>query len=598
MSGQYGIGLHGSKTGWGYHSARLKPSRWSAAYSQAMAGIFQALGRYLLNEPAIVGYHSDTSQEALFDHAGMITDYSPWARRAFAAFLRDRRGLSLEEVNTRYGAAWQSWDEVQLPQAGLPQDGSDLSPAWQDFSAFKQATVRRGLVDLCVNPLRKTGDPRPVFFYHENWGGNIDEVWSDSARLGAVPMGGAGNDPTSAYHYHVRAALYGGVYSHEPHAAYFDPSGANVGDIFSGAFASRGRGGMMFFYYDPRQVAANPKLWERVAGHLGALRERGASRLPPFDLAIYVPCNQDRFGGRDFASYPHGGMTLCVEALHRERLLPGVLTRLAPPEAWAGLKLVCVEDCGVMDRAEIERLTRHVREGGKLFLSCEEGRRVLDAPEADFALLRALGFPDRHGLNYADEGRAEITLRTPFFTDRKTLHLRTGAPTADIVLPAGAEVLGTFADGRPGVVKWSYGKGEVVAVLGKMQSYLQPGEGSFLADLRRWVGIAKPNLTVTPNDPRVFASVSERDDVQYLAVFRSGPTTYNRDMVGVRRDEPDESLEVRVGLPRLAEGAYRVRRIGVGAEDLGVKTAAQLAEGLSVALRHSELQVFAVEPKP
>jgi hypothetical protein len=531
----------------------------------------------------------------------MITDYSPWARRAFAAFLRDRRGLSLEEVNTRYGTAWQSWDEVQLPQAGSPQDGPDLSQAWQDFSAFKQATVRRGLVDLCVNPLRKIGDPRPVFFYHENWGGNIDEVWSDCARLGAVPMGGAGNDPTSQYHYHVRAALYGGVYSHEPHSAYFHPAGRNAmhiaGDVFSGAFAVGGHGLKIFFYYGPTQVAGNPKLFEMVAGHINALRERGASRLPPFDLAIYVPCNHDRFGGRNFGSYPHGGMCLSVEALHRERLLPGSLTRLAPPDAWDGLKLVCVEDCAVMDRAEIERLTRHVREGGKLFLSCEEGRRVLDAPEADFALLRALGFPDNHGLDYDTKGRAEIALRPPFFTDRKTLHLRTGAPTADIVLPEGAEVLGTFADGRPGVVKWSYGQGEVVAVLGKMQSYLQPGEGSFLADLRRWVGIAKPNLTVTPNDPRVFASVSERDDVQYLAVFRSGPTTYNRDMVGVRRDEPDEPLEVRVGLPRMVEGSYHVRRIGVGAEDLGVKTAAQLVEGLGVTLRHSELQVFAIEPK-
>jgi hypothetical protein len=220
----------------------------------------------------------------------------------------------------------------------------------------------------------------------------------------------------------------------------------------------------------------------------------------------------------------------------------------------------------------------------------------LDESEADFALLRALGFPENHGLDDAAPGRAEIALRPPFFTDRKTLHLRTGAPTADIALPEGAEVLGTFADGRPGVVKWSYGKGEVVAVLGTIQSYLQPGEGSFLADLRRWAGIAKPNLTVTPNDPRVFASVSERDGNQYLAVFRSGPTTYNRNQVGVRPDEPDEPLTVRVGLPRIAEGAYHVRRIGVGAEDLGVRTAAQLIEGIEITLQHSELQVFAIAP--
>ena len=37
-------------------------------------------------------------------------------RAAFAVFLRDRRGLSLEDVNTRYGTAWKSWDEVQLPR--------------------------------------------------------------------------------------------------------------------------------------------------------------------------------------------------------------------------------------------------------------------------------------------------------------------------------------------------------------------------------------------------------------------------------------------------------------------------------------------------
>ena len=53
------------------------------------------------------------------------------------------------------------------------------------------------------------------------------------ARLGAVPMGGMGNSPTGEYMHHVRSALYGGVYSHEPHAAQFDGTGANVGDILS-----------------------------------------------------------------------------------------------------------------------------------------------------------------------------------------------------------------------------------------------------------------------------------------------------------------------------------------------------------------------------
>ena len=71
---------------------------------------------------------------------------------------------------------------------------------------------------------------------------------------------------------------------------------------------------------------------------------------------------------------------------------------------------------------------------------------------------------------------------------------------------------------------------------------------------------------------------------------------YNRHQVGVRADEPDEPLTVRIGLPRIADGAYNVRRIGVGAEDLGVKTAAQLVEGIEVILRHSELQIFRIEP--
>ena len=600
MRGQYGIERHGTLQKWRHHAGARINSVWAPAYGRAMKAAFQALGRRLVANPKVAGYHTWTC-EAVWDAYGIISDYSPWARRAFAAFLRDRRGLSLKEVNTRYGTDWKSWDEVQLPQAGLKEESKDLSSAWQDFSAFKQQSVRHGLFDLCVNVLRQLGDPRPVFFYHENFGGNVDEYWSDCARLGAVPMGGVGNAPTGEYMHHVRAAIYRGVYSHEPHSAYFHPSGANAmhiaGDVFSGTFASGGHGGMMFFYYQPRQVAANPKLWERVAGHISALRERGASRLPPFDLAIYLPCNADRFGGRSFGSYPHMGMCLAWEALHRERLLPGILTRLAPPEAWSGLKLVCVEDCTVMSQEQIERLVRHVREGGKLFLtSSEEGRRLLTNPDADFALLRALGFPENHGLDYAAKGRAEIALRPPFFTDRKTLHLRTGAPKADIVLPEGAEVLGTFADGRPGVVKWSLGQGEVVAVIGKIRSYLQPGEGSFLADLRRWSGIARPNLSVTPNDRRVFASVSERDGIYYLEAFRSGPRTYNRHMVGVRSDEPDEPLEVRIGLPRIAEGSYHVRRIGVGAKDLGVKSAAQLVEGISVTLRHSELQIYRTEP--
>lgn len=597
--GQYGLERHGTadvSKHWRFFASTLRQSRLAPAYRDGITAAFQALGGHLLGEPTVVGYHTNTI-DMFLDVGGIITDYSSSARSAFADFLRNQKGWTLDQVNARYGTAWKSWDEAQLPQA-IPTEGRDLSNAWRDFSAFKQAAIRHALFGLCVNPLRTIGDPRPVFFYHENFGGNLDEYWGDCARLGIAPMGGAGNSPQEYVH-HVRAAGYGGVYSHEPHSAYFynpAPDEKMVDDVFSGAAATGGYGTMMFFYYHPRQPATDKSLWERVAAHVRALRERGPSTLPPFDVGIYLPADQDRFGARSFNSYPHDGMALSWEALYKDRILPSYLTRFTPPQAWNGLKLVCVEDCDVLSRDEIEKLSRYAREGGKLFFTSDDGRQVLESPEESFSLLQTLGFPESQGLTYSKDEKSEATLQPPFFKDCGKLSFRTGPLKGEVSLPPNAQVVGVFANGRPAMVRWPVGKGEAVVLFGKLHPYLQSGSASFFADLRRWAGIPKPNLTVTPNDPRVFASVSLRDNRQYLSVFRSGPRTYNRNMVGVKPDEPDTSIPVRVGLPRIPAGTYHVKRIGQGAKDLGTMSGGELSKGIATELKPSELQFFAIEP--
>lgn len=68
-------------------------------------------------------------------------DYSEPAQKAYREkYLQDELGLSLEDVNKRYGRNYSSWEEVRLQVPEADADGDFSSIAWADFKEFRGYT--------------------------------------------------------------------------------------------------------------------------------------------------------------------------------------------------------------------------------------------------------------------------------------------------------------------------------------------------------------------------------------------------------------------------------------------------------------------------
>jgi hypothetical protein len=137
-------------------------------------------------------------------------DYSEFSQRAFRRFLREERGLNLQQVSQRYGEEFGSWDEVKLPVPGWmafwkerrSDNYLDDRAVWLDFVDYRHwscAESARMVYDAirAIDPVRPFGAWMGIMAgYGEEWnrlcaaygvpGGSNGAQWTEYTRMSLV----------------------------------------------------------------------------------------------------------------------------------------------------------------------------------------------------------------------------------------------------------------------------------------------------------------------------------------------------------------------------------------------------------------------------
>jgi hypothetical protein len=534
---------------------------------------------------------------------GAIATYEKCARADFIDYLKEKVTSNLDQLNTRWGTAFKSWKEVNVPQPLLKTGPKpDLRPQWMDFCRFKYSLCNGHWYREVVKSIRSYDQDCVLMVYRQDPGG-IDD-WK--SLEGIDYFHGAGNHELEGEGMFVDAWEKHGIgwitEPHMPHrwASYGDPDGK--GWLLDWTtyimLAQAGAGGAnMHIYHWP--IPGSGDLF--LPSHYG--REYAFDRWEK-----WFPLLREMHGLELLQSPPQVAVLQDVTTLfakHRTSFTP----RLFDLRRWFELlrddavtyeefmpknkdkyKLIVPNIIDqVMSRENISAIADSVRKGGHTVIMARTGSLCPDTPEAKFVLLKELGIkPPQSTYKTTEEsisarGVAGNHLfaenqEIPFFSvaDMKR-ELRSESmrkrfwswqyrwlPQTDYfgyypgVKDTGGEEIATFADGSTAVSLHKHGKGKVLVFWG-CPDYSSPKLKGFMQNVAKWAGVdlSRQNSPV----PLTMEGKHKAMNRHYAIMWQSTPGTYKQP------------------LPLVPEGKFFIDDL-VSGQRLGVHASEDLHKGV------------------
>ncbi|GAB2504104.1 beta-galactosidase [Promicromonospora xylanilytica] len=452
------------------------------AYRAAALRITTRLAERYGTHPAVVGWHVHNEYGA-----PVTLDHSVHAQRAFREWLRDRYG-SLEALNDAWGTAfwgqhYADWEHVQVPAAAP----TSVNPAQQlDFARFSDAALRACFVaerdairahstaPVTTNFMAGTNLTTDLFA----WAKEVDIVSNDHYLEAANPRAHVGLAMAADLTRSVAGGKPWLLLEHSTSAVNWQPRNVakRPGELARNSFSHLGRGAdsVMFFQWRASRSGAEKfhsamlphagtgsRVWREVTelgSNLGRLAELRGSRVRA-DVALLW--DYESFWAQDLEHRPSEGTR------HRERVDTyydrlwrdgHTVDLVRPSQGLSGYRLVVAPASYLLTAEAAANLTAFVEAGGTLLVSYFSG--IVDEhdavhPGGFMAPLRdALGVWVEEFLPLRDGDALTVTYRAGAAgaggasTDTTDL---TGTVWADDLVLAGAEPVGTYADGpKPG----------------------------------------------------------------------------------------------------------------------------------------------------
>ncbi len=377
--------------------------------SPSSPSLQQHYGEYLAHlalryrdNPNLVAY---SSLLIFFDHfwadhpwQGQYVDYSEAAREGFRRYLREVKGLSLEELSKRWGRPpMTSWDAVELPRTDLflglaTIDRPDPRPEWRDFLEFRSWCWKDFVTGLVAGTIRKYDDLRPIGFH----GNPLDE--KDSRANGIFLCAGSSEGSLDGYRSPYSLPKRAESIQMLFHSSYYTA-------ICMSNLLAQGNLNVQHFWM-PKWRWENGPTEEATAG---AHALAGWQDLFKGDLGVAKPVHAAATGPAPVFGllFSRASILYGVRSFHFPRLddykmvleratsTPRVvLEEKVTAEELAKLPCVIVDHTTrILPQDTIERLAAYVRNGGKLVIAPTSGRYTLDPAAGDHALRKALGLP-------------------------------------------------------------------------------------------------------------------------------------------------------------------------------------------------------------
>lgn len=497
---------------------------------------------------------------------GKVADYSWRAERAFKDYLREELGLSLDQLNTRWGTNYDSWDEVQQPKP-MWELGSapDLRPAWKDFSEFKQDLQEQWCIELGLG-IREFDSNRIIISY----GGPSTLIAKDGSK--PIDYGhNGGNNYLKNEGAYVKPWDQGeGIgwitEPHHPHrwAAYGDPG--DMGwildwSVFVMSAQAGGGGANLHVYYHPNptyDLAAHfggEYAYDRMLHYKPVLEElHGLKIVEPvkqvatfYDPFTIMTKHRTTFHGRK------SDMTRWFELLTQDSV---------PSESFRedqvdNYKVILTNPLDqVLSDESVNTLTEAVRNGATLVTGATTGRYSASGEGKDYPLLRALNIPTPAG-DYTIRGesiRAEVTpafqealgrehiafytqddMRRELESDEIAEHFTQWPyrwiPESDYFgyyannnLDTD-EILARFPDGGVALSKHRVGEGSVLVFWGTPDTTPTRNK-NLLGQLTTWLGVTNPQA----GNPIPYMLEGEHLEMNrnYALLYQPEPGTYTQ----------------------------------------------------------------------
>jgi beta-galactosidase len=478
------------------------------AFTEALAARFAGHSALyiwdLWNEPELSGMaHRPPEVHGL-------VDYSPFAIEAFVGWLRAKYG-NLDALNHAWGRNYQTWDEVEPPRAqGTIADMVDWRVFFVDV-LVEELRMRRDAVRArdTDTPVMVHTVPMPAF--------NVPTCASDEYKLAAecdLFGNSVGSHPFAAG-LTVAAAPGKRVINAEIHArfgsTYNVPPACTLEDLKRHILVPLARGieGFLFWQYRPETIGLESPAWgltdlagddtpwldhtRRINAALQDARHIIlASHRPRADIAIVNgTANQvfDWCAGGDIDRHYKSVLGAYMALYHHHLTADVVSTDFLLEQDLSRYRVIVYPFPYYVEDAVAEWLRAYVEQGGALIAECffggvrgSDGRHSYHLPgfgfDAVFGAKEALvtmgasAFDAYKETGGAAAAEAEAITMLPTdalggFTPGQGI---TGYRFAERLAPTTGDVLATFTDNAPAIVRNRFGAGTAV-LIGTLVAY-------------------------------------------------------------------------------------------------------------------------------
>ncbi len=449
------------------------PSIWTPGMLDAIKKFTQVTALRYRNNTDVVGYHFWGLPGSL-DWTNLDR---PWLGKRV-----DYSSVALAEFTK-----WSNGKYATPPQPSTQYDVPDLSQGWRDWVSFRRSAMEKYLIDSVVKPLRDLDDRRSVVCYF-----GLDFA-SDKLAESARTLGWRRHTGGCELYYqtqvHAMRAIMdtGRAYPQEVHLMTPIPGGLEQATF---QISAAGGEAMNWNYYwrstirvgqwtpDREQALEEwQKLWRPMWQEF---RDAKLAQQP--DMGVLTTWSTMQYLVRSFFSMRQDDYTTrLAAAAYRDHLWPTWFSENSAMTSLSQLKLIVIPPSGaqIVPERTARALTDYVRQGGKMVLFPDSAKWIVDDGGKPYGMLRRLGCPSipnenadvkstmevgNSGLPLEKQaGKQKVRLNDTIFAGIESLNLTDMIP---LVKSQNADVLATRTDGSAAVIRWKFGRGEVILFSG------------------------------------------------------------------------------------------------------------------------------------
>ena len=553
--------------GYTFHGGR--PNLLNSPLRSLILTFIEKMVDHYRSNPAVLGYFTCVEHPGDAPYKGWYEGYSPESRETFINYCR-KKWHDLKALNKRWASNYKSWAEIDHPR------GKVSERQYLDWLQFRMNSVYSFYKDI-VLAVRERDLKRLIIMY----GVERDIDWFRDH--GCMSANGGSHDTMQMFSY-AGSGFKNFSQRTEDH------SPGNWSQYFptqmdASVFAMTTGGGVNTHV----KAFIRPDIPWKEYMDINSKRGRYRRFMPIWRELRNTECLPvEAFVFNSFSGYLAKKKTTYIGWYSNPWMVINFNAAHVPvchagPDDWEKGKMVVLTDSRpILEKNEITKLTEYVKNGGTLVMEANYGSRCVEAPNANWMLIKSLGFKPPIKDDMDNRQRKTVPVSGAIFpASAQPFTLRgTWQPAPDDDAHTAACFDGDKA--QPAITWKKFGKGKVAVIwadtivppMNTQYKYV------FLRDIAKWAGV--PLYSNASND-LIWTNLLKSKDRD---------TYYGLAFIGSWQNRPQSTVTGSVQWLVLPAGNYEVTEL-ISGRKIGTLSAEELKQkGISVKLNPRELAIY------